>query len=98
MEKNYINSADGLLYCGKCRTPKQCRITAFGNESIQYCICQCEQNRLAEEKARQCALTAGRAFYLCAECFCLDDHPRLDRCKGAGEALFYKAVGYCHYF
>lgn len=52
MEKDYINSADGLLYCGKCRTPKQCRITAFGNESIQYCICQCEQNRLAEEKAR----------------------------------------------
>jgi len=50
---DYINSADGLIYCGKCHTPKQCRITAFGKESVQFCICQCEQKRLAEEKAKR---------------------------------------------
>ena len=50
--KDYINPADGLLYCGKCHTPKQCRVTAFGRETTPYCTCECEQKRLAEEKAR----------------------------------------------
>jgi len=50
---DYINPTDGLIYCGKCHTPKQCRITAFGKETVQYCICRCEQKRLAEEKARR---------------------------------------------
>ncbi len=51
--KDYIDSADGLLYCGKCRTPKQCRVTAFGRVTTQYCICKCEQERLSAEKARR---------------------------------------------
>lgn len=49
--KDYVNPADGLLYCGKCRTPRQCRVTAFGRETVQYCICKCEQKCLDEEKA-----------------------------------------------
>lgn len=51
--KDYVNPADGLLYCGKCRTPKQCKVTAFGRETVQYCTCKCEQERLTEEKARR---------------------------------------------
>lgn len=50
--KDYVNYADGLLYCGKCRSPKQCRVTAFGRQTVQYCTCKCEQERLAAEKVR----------------------------------------------
>lgn len=53
MPNDYINPADGLLYCGKCRTPKQIRVKAFGVESVQYCTCDCEQERLAAEKAER---------------------------------------------
>lgn len=28
---DYINSDDGLLYCGVCHTPKQCRVPFRGN-------------------------------------------------------------------
>lgn len=51
--KDYVNPADGLLYCGKCHTKKQCRVTAFGRETTPYCICECEKKRLAEEKAER---------------------------------------------
>lgn len=37
---DYISS-DGLLYCGKCFTPKQCRIVLFGVERTPYCLCKC---------------------------------------------------------
>lgn len=49
---DYIDPANGLLYCGRFHTPKQCRVTFFGRESIQYCTCKCEQERLVAEKAR----------------------------------------------
>ena len=41
---------DGLLYCGKCRTPKQVRITLFGEERRPYCLCKCQK---ALETARE---------------------------------------------
>lgn len=40
---------DGLLYCGKCHTPVQCRITFEGKERIMPCICK----RQKEERERQ---------------------------------------------
>lgn len=40
---------DGLLYCGKCHTPVQCRITFEGKERIMPCICKCQK----EERERQ---------------------------------------------
>lgn len=40
---------DGLLYCGKCHTPVQCRITFEGKEWIMPCICKCQK----EERERQ---------------------------------------------
>lgn len=36
---------DGLIYCGKCNTPKQHKITCMGKEMIVYCDCEC----MAEE-------------------------------------------------
>lgn len=40
---------DGLVYCGKCHTPVQCRITFEGKERIMPCICKCQK----EERERQ---------------------------------------------
>ncbi len=40
---------DGLIYCGKCHTPVQCRITFEGKERIMPCICKCQK----EERERQ---------------------------------------------
>lgn len=50
-----INSEDyyknGLLYCGKCHTPKQCEKT-FGDKKMKLnCLCQCEASRKNELRA-----------------------------------------------
>lgn len=42
---DYVNPADGLLYCGVCREPKQCRVKAFGIEYIPFCACKCVRER-----------------------------------------------------
>ena len=45
---------DGLLYCGKCRTPKQFRMDAPPMEGrLLPCPCRCEQARLDQEAAEQ---------------------------------------------
>lgn len=52
---DYLNE-DGLLMCGKCHTPKQCRFTAAwdGKEKKPYTPCACTlERRNAEEQARQ---------------------------------------------
>lgn len=43
---------DGLLFCGKCKTPKQCITPPFGKVS---CMCKCkqEQNEKEQEQKRQ---------------------------------------------
>lgn len=52
--EDYTDEATGLLVCGKCHTPKQCRVTLFEKERILPCLCQCEQERQrAREAARQ---------------------------------------------
>lgn len=54
-EGDYLNE-DGLLTCGKCHTPKQCRFLAKwdGKEKTPYTPCDCERERQeAEEQARQ---------------------------------------------
>lgn len=41
---------DGLLFCSKCHTPKQVRLTVFGKETVLNCICECEAKRLEAER------------------------------------------------
>lgn len=44
---------DGLLYCGHCNTPKQCRIPIGGNVRLVWCQCACAAREYeAEKKAR----------------------------------------------
>ena len=50
---------DGLLYCGKCDTPKQCFVEIFGTIRTPPCLCKCAaEARQQEEEARK-----QREFY-----------------------------------
>jgi DNA replication protein DnaC len=54
-EGDYLNE-DGLIMCGKCHTPKQCRFIATwdSKEKKPYTLCDCARARRdAEEQARQ---------------------------------------------
>lgn len=45
---------DGLLYCGKCKTPKQCRVEILGAVRTPMCLCRCEiERREREEEERR---------------------------------------------
>lgn len=45
---------DGLLYCGKCNTPKQCHVEVFGTIRTPFCLCKCaKEARDAEDEARR---------------------------------------------
>lgn len=41
---------DGLLYCGKCNTPKQCRVNLCGTEQVMSCMCACREMAYNAEK------------------------------------------------
>lgn len=54
-EKNAKHNDDdyilgGILYCGKCGTPKQTKVNFLGVEKTVYCLCECEQERLKKEE------------------------------------------------
>lgn len=49
-DSDYIDPDDGLLYCGVCHTPKQCRVPFRGNMYTQFCICSCEAKRIEAER------------------------------------------------
>lgn len=51
-EGDYL--VDGLLYCGKCKTPKQVRLEFFDEVKTPFCLCKCEaERRDREEKERK---------------------------------------------
>ena len=41
---------DGLLHCGKCRTPKQCNVEFMGKTYHPRCMCRCEVEKQEKEK------------------------------------------------
>lgn len=43
---------DGLLHCGKCRTPKQCRIEINGTIRTEFCMCECENQAYLQERSK----------------------------------------------
>lgn len=49
--EDYIK--DGLIHCGKCNTPKQCRVSFLGIEKTPFCLCKCEQARRDKEEAEK---------------------------------------------
>lgn len=50
-EGDYI--VDDLLHCGKCGTPKQCRVNVFGQDRIVYCLCKCAAEKREAERIEQ---------------------------------------------
>ncbi len=44
---------DGLLHCGKCKTPKQTRVFIFDRERTPYCLCKCEVEKRDREEAER---------------------------------------------
>lgn len=53
---DYIEN--GLLYCGKCRTPKQCAVEYMGESRIVNCLCEC--CRKSESAAKESERTAAK--------------------------------------
>ena len=54
LEPGDYTGEDGLLYCGKCHTPKQFRMEKPLLEGRPLpCPCQCEQERIDREAAEQ---------------------------------------------
>lgn len=49
-EGDYIDEETGLLFCGRCRTAKQCKVTAFDKTFYPKCLCKCESEREAERR------------------------------------------------
>lgn len=53
-EGDYICADDHLLYCGRCHTPKQVRLSLNNNTKIVNCLCRCgSEKRDSEEEARK---------------------------------------------
>ena len=66
---DYIG-ADDLLYCGKCNTPKQCRITMLGKETVVFHNCKCAKERYDAMREQVRRNTMGmRISEMRAECF-----------------------------
>lgn len=42
---------DGLLYCGKCNTPKQCRVNILGRDRTPPCLCKCAAEKRERAEA-----------------------------------------------
>lgn len=69
MNDDYIG-ADGLLYCGKCNTPKQCRIPMCGRMDIVYHMCECETDQYNAMREQTRRNTRGmRISEMRGECF-----------------------------
>lgn len=54
-EGDYIDKETGLLMCGKCNTPKQCRVEVGEKIYYPHCLCKCgtEQRDREEEEEKK---------------------------------------------
>lgn len=70
---------DGLLYCGHCRTPKQCRLKIGEQTRVVGCMCACQTRQYeAEREAERDRKERLRLRRLRAEC--IQDR-KLDACR-----------------
>lgn len=70
---------DGLLYCGHCRTPKQCRLKIGEQTRVVGCMCACQNRQYeAEQAAEKDRKERIRLRRLRAEC--VQDR-KLDACR-----------------
>ena len=67
-EGDYIDPETGLLMCGKCRTPRQCRVKGMDFTPTVLCKCRKEEEAKREERERE-SERRRRAEELKDECF-----------------------------
>lgn len=55
LQEGDYTGEDGLLYCGKCHTPKQVRQPLLGEMKVLHCACKCsvERNKREAEEQRK---------------------------------------------
>lgn len=53
LEDEYRNEADGLIYCAKCRTPRQHRIQLNDRVLLPTVRCRCQQEEYEKEEAER---------------------------------------------
>lgn len=53
LEDEYRNEADGLIYCSKCRTPRQHRIQLKDRVLLPTVRCRCQQETYEKEEAER---------------------------------------------
>lgn len=103
-EGDYI-SEDGLLYCGKCRSQKQYRLTgvlaATISGGVVSCVCECEAKRDKEEKeeerrAQEMLRRAYSAPERRGSCFSDELYRRMSFAADEGKSP--KAVESAHYY
>lgn len=51
-EAGQYRGDDGLIYCEKCHTPVQCRVTLEGKKRIMPCICKCQKEERERHEQR----------------------------------------------
>lgn len=51
-DTDYIGE-DGLIRCGECGEPRQCRITVCDEERVVPCTCACDKKRIAADEERK---------------------------------------------
>lgn len=52
-QDEYLNEADGLIYCSNCHTPRQHRVQ-FGNKVFFPVIrCRCQQEKYVQQEAER---------------------------------------------
>lgn len=52
-EDEYLNEADGLIYCSKCHTPRQHRIELKEQVFLPTVRCRCQQEEYDKEEAER---------------------------------------------
>lgn len=52
-EDEYLNEADGLMYCSKCHTPRQHRIELKERVFLPTVRCRCQQEIYDKEEAER---------------------------------------------
>lgn len=96
---------DGLLYCGKCRSQKQYRLSgvlaAVIPSGVVSCLCECETKRYREEQEDECRKQeAIRRKYSASErrnsCFSDELYRRMSFATDEGKSP--KAIEAAHYY
>ncbi|MBP5461906.1 MAG: ATP-binding protein [Lachnospiraceae bacterium] len=99
-EKTFIG-ADGLLYCSKCGTKVQTRVTILGKERVMPCVCKCmaekykaeDVQREAENFRRRVAELKAASLMDSAYTACSFETARLDTDNKKQMAIAAKYAG-----